>query len=73
MVAEAATAGRRTSTPSRRELFAVAAALAATVLTGAAAVAGLTRRVPAAPSVPTVGQTITPAAPSLPQRTEPGD
>jgi hypothetical protein len=42
-------------------------------LTGAAAVAGLTRRVPAAPSVPTVGQTITPAAPSLPQRTEPGD
>ena len=52
MVAEAASARPGRSAPSRRELFAVAAALAATVLTGAAAVAGLTRRVPAAPTVP---------------------
>jgi hypothetical protein len=72
-VAEAATTRPGTAAPSRRELFAVAAALAATVLTGVAAVAGLSRRVPAAPAVPTVGQTITPAAPNVPQRVEPGD
>ena len=73
MVAEAASARPGNLAPSRRELFGVAAALAATVLTGAAAVAGLSRRVPAAPSVPAVGQTITPAASTVPQRVEPGD
>ena len=58
--------------PSRRQLFALAAALAATALTGAAAVAGLARHVPAAPTVPSVGQTITPAATAPPARVEPG-
>jgi hypothetical protein len=57
---------------SRRALFAIAAALAATVLTGAVAIAGLTRNVSPAPSVPAVGQTLTPAAPVIPTRVEPG-
>jgi hypothetical protein len=59
--------------PSRRELFAVAAALAVTALTGALAVAGLTRHVSPAPVVPQVGQVLTPAAPATPTRVEPGD
>lgn len=59
--------------PSRRELFALAAVLAATVLTAAAAVAGLTRSpAPAQPSPPTVDQIIGPA-PAAPPRVEPGD
>jgi hypothetical protein len=58
--------------PSRRELFALAAALAATVVTGAAAIAGLTRKaVPAQPSAPTVSQ-IVGQAPASPPRVEPG-
>ena len=61
------------SGPPRRELFALAAVLAATALTGALAVAGLRRTVPAAPSVPQVGQTITPAPSAPPTRVEPGD
>ena len=71
----AATVGMRPRgrTPSRRELFALAAVLAATVLTGAAAVAGLTRTVPASPAAPQIGQTITPAAPAPSRRVEPGD
>lgn len=71
----AAAASKRESTPSRRQLFALAAVLAATALTGAAAIAGLTRSEPAAPSVPRVGQTIIPAAPATtaPRRVEPGD
>lgn len=60
-------------TAGRRELFAFAAVLAATALTGAAAIAGLTRPVPAAPTVPQIGQTITPAPAGTPQRVEPGD
>ena len=54
-------------------MFALAAALAGTSLTGAFAVAGLARRVPAAPTLPQVGQTITPAASTPPARVEPGD
>jgi hypothetical protein len=59
--------------PSRRSLFALSAALAATVLTGALAVAGLARHVPAAPTTPQIGQTITPATTARPARVEPGD
>jgi hypothetical protein len=59
--------------PSRRTLFALAAVLAATALTGAFALAGLARRVPAAPNVPQIGQTITPAPATPPPRFEPGD
>ncbi len=57
-------------TVSRREVFMFSAVLAATVLTGAAAIAGLKRSVPASPTVPQIGQTITPAAPA--ERVEPG-
>lgn len=59
-------------TVNRREVFMLAAVLAATALTGAAAIAGLKRSVPAAPTVPQIGQTITPTAPAPPQRVEPG-
>lgn len=61
--------------PSRRQVFALAAVLAATALTGAAAIAGLSRPVTAAPQVPHVGQTIVPATPATvtPHRIEPGD
>jgi hypothetical protein len=59
-------------TASRREVFLFAAVLAATALTGAAAIAGLKRSVPAAPTVPQIGQTITPTAPAQPERVEPG-
>ena len=59
-------------TPNRREVFMFAAALAATALTGAAAIAGLHRSVPAQPSTPQIGQTITPTAPTPPARVEPG-
>jgi hypothetical protein len=61
--------------PSRRELFALAAVLAATGLTAGAAIAGLTRTpgTPPAP-VPTVSQIVTPGqAPTAPRRVEPGD
>jgi hypothetical protein len=54
-------------------LFALAAALPATALTGALAIAGLARRVSPAPAVPRIGQTLTPAAPTAPPRVEPGD
>jgi hypothetical protein len=58
--------------PGRRELFALAAVLAATVLTGAAAIAGLTRKAaPAQSSTPTVSQIIG-QAPAAPPRVEPG-
>jgi hypothetical protein len=58
--------------PSRRELFALAAVLAATVLTGAAAIAGLSRTAqPLQPSPPTVSQIVGPA-PAAPPRVEPG-
>jgi hypothetical protein len=60
-------------TTSRRELFALAAVLAATALTGAAAIAGLTRNTPARPTPPHVGQVLTPAPQAPPQRVEPGD
>jgi hypothetical protein len=60
------------NTASRREVFLFAAVLAATALTGAAAVSGLKRTPPAAPALPQVGQTITPSAPAPPVRVEPG-
>jgi len=51
------------NTPSRRELFALSAVLAATTLTAAAAIAGLTRHPTARVQiVPTVSQA--PAAPA---------
>lgn len=57
--------------PSRRQLFALAAVLAATALTGGAAIAGLTRAPPPAPvGTPTVNQPIPQATPA---RVEPGD
>jgi hypothetical protein len=59
-------------TVNRREVFMFAAALAAIALTGAVAIAGLKRSVPAAPTVPQIGQTITPATPAPPTRVEPG-
>jgi hypothetical protein len=61
------------ATVSRREVFLLAAVLAGTALTGAAAVAGLKRSAPAQPSTPQIGQTITPQAPAATQRVEPGD
>ena len=57
---------------NRREMFLFAAVLAATALTGAAAIAGLHRAVPAAPSAPQIGQTITPQAPAPREPVEPG-
>ena len=63
---------RSGETPSRQEVFLFAAVVAATALTGAAAIAGLKRSVPPAPSVPQVGQTVTPAAPAHTKRVEPG-
>ncbi len=58
--------------PSRRELFALAAVLAATAVTGAAAIAGLTRKAaPVQPSTPTVSQVVG-QAPAAPPRVEPG-
>lgn len=71
-MASTATNGANAEAPSRRSLFALSAALAATVLTGALAVAGLARHVPAAPTAPQIGQTITPAATAQPARVEPG-
>jgi hypothetical protein len=71
-MASITTGGANVEAPSRRTLFALSAALAATVLTGALAVAGLARHVPAAPTAPQVGQTITPAATARPARVEPG-
>lgn len=53
--------------PTRRELFLLAAALAGTVLTGGAAIAGLTR-VPTAQPAPVV-----PQVQATPPRVEPGD
>ena len=59
--------------PSRRELLVLAAVLTATVVTGAAAIAGLTRKAaPTQPSPPTVSQIISPP-PATPRRVEPGD
>lgn len=60
------------TTPSRRELFMLAAVLAATALTAGAAIAGLTRTASPAPVVPTVSEIVQPA-PTPSQRLEPGD
>ena len=59
--------------PSRREVLALAGVLTATLLTMAAAVAGLTRHAKQSPaSPPTVGQIVGPQSTS-PPRVEPGD
>ena len=71
-LAVAATDQSDLKTVNRRELFMLAAVLAAIALTGAAAIAGLKRSVPAAPTAPQIGQIITPATPAPPQRVEPG-
>lgn len=60
-------------TPSRRKLFALAAALAATALTAGAAIAGLNRRAAPAPApVQTVSQVVAPTAPAFREPVEPG-
>jgi hypothetical protein len=53
------------SGPDRRQLFALAAVLAATALTAGAAIAGLTRKAAPAPAggVPAVSQTVQAPAP----------
>ncbi|HEY2789740.1 MAG TPA: hypothetical protein VGI72_09790 [Gaiellales bacterium] len=59
--------------PSRRQLLALALALTATVLTGGAAVAGLTRPPTPAPAGPAVQQVQpTTTAPARTQQVEPG-
>ncbi len=64
---------RASRVPSRREVLALAAVLTATVLTMAAAVAGLTRKsAPAPVSTPTVSQVVG-QQPAAPARVEPGD
>jgi hypothetical protein len=69
----AAPTSKAMALPSRRELFALAAVLVATVLTAAAAIAGLNRKAaPLQPSPPTVSQIVGPA-PAAPPRVEPGD
>jgi hypothetical protein len=56
--------------PSRRQFYALAAVLAATVLTAGAAIAGLSRQVSPVPASPaTVVQTVPLSQP----RIEPGD
>ena len=69
------TAIRPLQVPTRRELFALAAVLAATVLTAGAAVSGLRRTpAPVQQSPPVVDQIIRQApAPAPPRRVEPGD
>lgn len=74
------TSNARTDTPSRpapsrRQLFALSAALAGTVLTAGVAIAGLTRAPSAPPaSTPTVDQIVNQTVnPVRPQRVEPGD
>ena len=62
----------RQTTPSRRQIFALSAALTVTMLTGTAAIAGLTRSAPPAPTAPRAGQVITPATPTVMHRIEPG-
>ena len=61
--------------PGRRQLFALAAALAATVFTAGIAIAGLTRAPSSPPaSTPTVDQIVNQTVnPVRPQRVEPGD
>ena len=68
----AAPANGNVQAVTRRQVFVLAAALAATALTGAVAIAGLKRSPPAAPVTPQIGQTITPQ-PATPARVEPGD
>jgi hypothetical protein len=70
-------AGERASgssrAPSRREILALAGVLTATLLTMAAAVAGLTRKPTSSPAnPPTVSQVVGPQSASTP-RVEPGD
>jgi len=73
-VAAAAGEGQpKTRTAGRRELFALAAVLTATTLTGVAAIAGVTRNAPAGPTTPRIGQILTPAPQAPPRQVEPGD
>lgn len=63
----------RSAEPSRRQLVALALALTGTVLTGGAAVAGLTRAPSPAPVTPSVQQVQpTTTVPATTQRVEPG-
>jgi hypothetical protein len=57
---------------SRRQLFALSAALAGTALTAAAAIAGLTRPGVQAPPAQTVSQIVTPSGPVRAEPVEPG-
>jgi hypothetical protein len=58
--------------PSRRQLMALALALTATVLTGGAAVAGLTRAPSAPPTGPAAGQVQTTPPATTARQVEPG-
>jgi hypothetical protein len=59
--------------PSRTQLLLLAAALAGTMLTGGAAIAGLTRTPSVAPTGPAAGQVQTvPPASTTPRNVEPG-
>jgi hypothetical protein len=70
-VANGATPG--SAEPSRRQLIALALALTATVLTGGAAIAGLTRSPAPAPATPSIQQVQpTTTAPATTQQVEPG-
>ena len=63
----------RSAEPSRRQLVALALALAATVLTGGVAIAGLARTPSPAPAGPAVQQVQpTTTGPATTQRVEPG-
>lgn len=76
MTPETPAPARPGTVPSRTQALALAAVLAATALTAGIAVAGLAHKPGAPPaSIPTVDRIITPApaAPSRPQRVEPGD
>ena len=61
-------------TLGRRQLFALAAAFAATILTAGAAIAGLTRTASSTPpaQIPTVSQVVAPTAPAFAEPVEPG-
>lgn len=72
-MAEAQRGSPSSAEPSRRQLIALALALTATVLTGGAAIAGLTRAPSVAPAVPAVQQVQpTTTVPARTQQVEPG-
>lgn len=65
--------GDASPAPSRREVLALAGVLTATLLTMAAAVAGLTRKPPQTPATPPTVSQIIGGQPTGTPRVEPGD